>query len=949
MTEQQQTLMTLQEQLEDGGVRDGVRRFQEAQRKAMETGTASQLASVRGLQGVAAEGTARSIQAQLDEWDAKKQRRRHDAFKLVQALGVDVCAVHTAMAVLDTLPNDAAATDVARAIYDRLYHEVVWTRMREQANPLYIMKLEALRVSSSQRHRKASMKAAALYAGIDLSDVTSSQRLLIGNWFLHHFITGTSFLDLQGPSGDTLGTGLYIVVSDRLTTRKAGRTQHRGELTVQPTEALLRWVDMKTEQLTDAHPVRMPLVVPPKRWGPRQQGGYHFKLAGRYTLVRRVRKDHARKISERVLPAVYTTLNALQETPWRINTEVLDLIHEIERRGGDMAKVAATETVPVPAQVGGPFDADTTEGAQKLRAWKRAVTDSHRAEALRIRERLGQVRTLVVADRMREHAAIYFAHNLDFRGRVYPICDYLTPQGDQLQKALLTFATGKPVGVKGGEWLAIHLANCVDVLPDGRKVSTLTLAQRVEWVREHTDMIVAAAESPFEARWWAEAGEPLMCWAACREWARYAAAGFSPEYVSSFPVAMDGSCNGLQHYAAMLRDETGGAAVNLVPLGVPQDVYRQVAGAVQAAAERDAGDGSVQARLWLESGLINRTLAKMPTMTFGYGSSRFGFEAQLQKFFRTHDNARQLRQHFTREVPTEMATVPLDMCRYFITQLRRHGMEDVLVGLNASAPHDFRAMIWVKDATLLREALRVVQFSEKPDNVTGGVLLKGLSKLPEWATLEQTLYGRGTALLRVTTASACAYMAVLFEEALAQIVVGAVGARQWLREVAAAVAKGGKPLSWTVPATGFPVRQEYWASQRKRVRTELAGQVIMPCVYEATNTVERHKQINGAAPNFVHSLDAAALMLTVEQANAEGVECFGMVHDSYATVPGDAALLARTTREAFVSLYAKHDPLASLYEEARLQVEEPESIPALDVTKGALDLGGVLVSEYFFC
>jgi hypothetical protein len=42
------------------------------------------------------------------------------------------------------------------------------------------------------------------------------------------------------------------------------------------------------------------------------------------------------------------------------------------------------------------------------------------------------------------------------------------------------------------------------------------------------------------------------------------------EYPSSLPVHMDGSCNGLQHYAALGRDEAGGRAVNLLPADAPQ-------------------------------------------------------------------------------------------------------------------------------------------------------------------------------------------------------------------------------------------------------------------------------------------------------------------------------------------------------------------------------------------
>lgn len=49
------------------------------------------------------------------------------------------------------------------------------------------------------------------------------------------------------------------------------------------------------------------------------------------------------------------------------------------------------------------------------------------------------------------------------------------------------------------------------------------------------------------------------------------------EYLCGFPVHQDGSCNGLQHYAALGGDAAGAAAVNLAPLDRPQDVYSAVA------------------------------------------------------------------------------------------------------------------------------------------------------------------------------------------------------------------------------------------------------------------------------------------------------------------------------------------------------------------------------------
>ncbi len=48
------------------------------------------------------------------------------------------------------------------------------------------------------------------------------------------------------------------------------------------------------------------------------------------------------------------------------------------------------------------------------------------------------------------------------------------------------------------------------------------------------------------------------------------------EYISHFPIHQDGSCNGLQHYAALGRDKDGAVSVNLHPSERPQDVYSTV-------------------------------------------------------------------------------------------------------------------------------------------------------------------------------------------------------------------------------------------------------------------------------------------------------------------------------------------------------------------------------------
>lgn len=52
--------------------------------------------------------------------------------------------------------------------------------------------------------------------------------------------------------------------------------------------------------------------------------------------------------------------------------------------------------------------------------------------------------------------------------------------------------------------------------------------------------------------------------------------GLADEFVSNLPVHQDGSCNGLQHYAALGKDTAGAKAVNLMDSAFPQDVYSDV-------------------------------------------------------------------------------------------------------------------------------------------------------------------------------------------------------------------------------------------------------------------------------------------------------------------------------------------------------------------------------------
>ncbi|VDN24369.1 unnamed protein product [Dibothriocephalus latus] len=115
--------------------------------------------------------------------------------------------------------------------------------------------------------------------------------------------------------------------------------------------------------------------------------------------------------------------------------------------------------------------------------------------------------------------------------------------------------------------------------------------EREAFTDKYLDEVLDSADKPFDGRgWWREQEEPWQTLACCRELAaalrhRNPHTGeLDPaDYVSFFPVHQDGSCNGLQHYAAMGRDERGAVSVSLRDCERPRDVYGDVAEVVGEA------------------------------------------------------------------------------------------------------------------------------------------------------------------------------------------------------------------------------------------------------------------------------------------------------------------------------------------------------------------------------
>lgn len=204
--------------------------------------------------------------------------------------------------------------------------------------------------------------------------------------------------------------------------------------------------------------------------------------------------------------------------------------------------------------------------------------------------------------------------------------------GNDLCRALLLFDEKKPLGERGLTWLKIHCANLFGY--DKYELSMinnvrLPFEKRIQFVEDNLARIFACADNPLDGdKWWLEAEYPWQFLSSSME-LRDALNSPNPlEFLSDMPVHQDGTCNGLQHYAALGRDVGGARQVNLVPNDKPSDVYTGIADSVEVIVNRDAEEGDATALLL--KGHINRKLVKQTVMTNTYGVTMMGARDQVK-------------------------------------------------------------------------------------------------------------------------------------------------------------------------------------------------------------------------------------------------------------------------------------------------------------------------------
>jgi len=393
------------------------------------------------------------------------------------------------------------------------------------------------------------------------------------------------------------------------------RGKRSGILRTHP--SVLKLVDAghKLRESMAAH--YLPMVVPPRPWRDMDDGGY---LATPTRVMRtRGSKLQARALAQADLTDVYAALDVLGGTPWTVNDRVFEVAMEAWKAGGGLGELPQRSDVPIPERLPhGGADASLEERRRAAMDFRAALKRNAELHSLRC----DTTYKLQVAKEF-SGRTFYFPHNVDFRGRAYPVPPHLNHVGNDLCRGILTFAEGMPLGEDGLRWLKIHLANLFGH-------NKLTFDERIAWVESQLPAIREAARAPLDpsGSHWLDADDPWQALAACFELTDALSCTDPTTFVSRLPVHQDGTCNGLQHYAALGGDIDGAVAVNLLPSERPQDVYSGVADLVAARVAEDAAKGEPLAKLL--DGRVNRKVVKQTVMTSVYGVTFVGANLQIK-------------------------------------------------------------------------------------------------------------------------------------------------------------------------------------------------------------------------------------------------------------------------------------------------------------------------------
>jgi DNA-directed RNA polymerase len=845
----------------------GEERFHKTMERQMQRGEFTNNRVATPLLGTLIPLMSKAITDWIYQQNNKGRGRKHVCLKAASAMDADVMSAITIRHTLNMLAQRRSGqmaptvTQMAIAVGSALEDEARFGRIRILERKHYESHIaKALAKRNGMTYKLAYMekveesmlaKGELSQPWVDWNIEDTDVRFHMGIRMLEILIESTQLIEVRRDFvGDKKRDGEYVYLKQEWADKIASRAFELAGIT----------------------PLYQPCVVQPKPWRGLQGGGYWAKGRKPLTFIRLNGKKARERYREVHMPEVYKAVNLAQNTAWAINKRVLQVANAVmDWKHVSIKEFPTTERQDLPTK---PHDIETNEEA--LKAWKKEAAGVYRKDAARVSRRMAYEFGLEQANKFADYDAIYFPYNLDWRGRVYAVPAF-NPQSNDMTKGILQAAKGEPVGLEGIEWLMIHGANTAGV-------DKVPFNERKAWVKEHEELILAIAADPLGQTDWMQMDSPFCFLAFCFEWAGVVQDG--PNHVSALPIAFDGSCSGIQHFSAMLRDERGGLAVNLVPSDEVQDIYRLVSDDVELRLQWDMKYGSEDstktfadektgeireipvlgektlAIAWLTYGM-SRKVTKRSVMTLAYGSKAYGFADQVRE----------------------------DIVKKAIDNGEGHMFADA-----GQASRYMAGKIWDSVSVVVVKAVEAMQW------------LQSAAKL-------------------LAAEVKCKKTKAVLKPAMPVYWVTPDGFPVW--------------QEYTINETKR-VDLMFLGDVRLQATVMLED--------KGNNKINARKQESGISPNFVHAQDGSHLRKTVVHAAEQyGITFFALIHDSFGTIAAKAGAMFRAVRETMVETYENNNVLEDFRQQFMLQLHDTQLSKMPEIpTMGTLDIRDILKSEFAF-
>lgn len=638
--------------IEVEGAKEAIQKYRKTRREYEAEGRAHELPPQIRLMGRLLEPTVQGI----EEFMVSSARVGNllKVRSLLEPCDPHELAYLTLRVVLDGISRPQYLQAVARKLGTTVMGHLDYLSFK-QVHPGILCNMEKRfkKNCSSAGHRKRAVSAKRLH----INEFPEIESIPESNWDLETQLhVGMKLIDILIQR-----TG--VAEKGRTSIAKKDKLGSMILLTASPDT--LEWIQEAHERCEVMRPHCQPMIVPPIPWTNVTGGGFLSRTGHKGKLINSRLKEHRDNQNVEGMSQVFDAVNAIQNTKWRVNKPILETLIQIWTTTDGMGLLPETSELEdrLPpafwnsdAEYKGMTkkreDGSYPEERKLVLEWKakraEIYSDYHCSRSARV----AVAKQISIASDLKEEEELYFVHFLDWRGRIYPRSPFVNPQSDDVGSALIEFGNGKPITEAGVKWLAVHVANSYGYDKASRN-------DRIKWVEEHEKEILGSARDPLgEDGWfWRELDEsgapkadsPFCFLAACMAWAQYTAEG--PDAAIHLPIQVDGSCNGLQHFAALLSDEVGGAAVNVAGMvdwdQKPSDVYGLVAADMQkrvdvellsdeVVAERKVGDKVIakytrKQFAQLLTGHISRSLVKRNVMTTPYGATKRGMRQQNKK------------------------------------------------------------------------------------------------------------------------------------------------------------------------------------------------------------------------------------------------------------------------------------------------------------------------------